>query len=113
MRNKARNAYNPFKDYWAWIVYGLFFGCVVLNAIIRPTLAKGLGGEQIRRGASVRGSDRWWIFDDATRRDHPWLTDFLTWSDGQIAMACLGLIAILLMAGWLTNRLKGRGRQKR
>lgn len=100
--------YNPFKDYRAWAIYGPFVAAVMLNAIVRPSLATRLGGELVSRGGSTRGNDRWWVFDDAIRADHHWLTGFLSLSDGLIGIGCFALIAILLSGGWLANRLKAR-----
>lgn len=80
--------------------------CVILNALIRPWLAGTIGGTVIRSGSSVRSNNRWWTFTETTQADHPWLTWFLSMSDGAVAMIALGLIAILLMMGWSVRRYK-------
>ena len=98
--------YNPLKDYWAWAIYGPIILCVIMNAIVRPYLGRQLGGELISRGASVRGIDRWWVFDDATRGAHPWLTNFLTRSDGEMAMICFAMVAVLCASGWVVAKFK-------
>lgn len=68
---------------------------VLLNGVVRPAMAERLGGEMIRRGASVRGSDTWWRFDAATRAEHPWQTGFLEMSHGAVAFTTLVVIAVL------------------
>jgi len=80
--------------------------CVVLNALVRPWLADGLGGKTVRSGASVRGSDRWWTFDAQTQVDHPVLTAFLHLSDGALAMLTFAVIAVLLIGIWVTDQLR-------
>lgn len=97
---------SPLPDYWTWVVCGSFAVGVVLNAVVRPFLAGRLGGEEIRRGAAVRGSDRWWVFDEATRAEHPWMTGFLERSDGQVGVTCLVLIVILILGRWAVKRLR-------
>lgn len=79
-----------------WYVIPLAVG-VLLNAVVRPVMAERLGGEMIRRGASVRGPDIWWTFDAATGADHPWQTGFLEMSHGAVAFATMGVIAVLFV----------------
>ena len=81
--------------------------CVALNAVVRPWLADGIGGELVRSGAAVRGSDRWWTFDAQTQVDHPALTAFLTLSDGALAMLTFAVIAVLLIGIWAMDRIRG------
>ncbi|MEN5170496.1 hypothetical protein ABE444_13070 [Brevundimonas pondensis] len=79
-----------------WYVIPLAIS-VLLNGVVRPIMAERLGGEMIRRGASVRGSDIWWAFDAATRAEHPWQTSFLEMSHGAVALVTLGVIAVLFV----------------
>ncbi len=79
-----------------WYVIPLAIG-VLLNAVLRPVMAERLGGEMIRRGAGVRGSDTWWTFDAATRAEHPWQTGFLEMSHGAVAFATMGVIVVLFV----------------
>jgi hypothetical protein len=79
-----------------WYVIPLAIA-VVLNAVVRPVMAERLGGEMIRRGAGVRGSDTWWTFDAATRAAHPWQTGFLEMSHGTVAFVTMGVIAVLFV----------------
>lgn len=79
---------------------------VLLNAIVRPMMAERLGGEMIRRGAAVRGSDRWWVFDAATKAEHPYQTAFLEASDGVMAMWGFVGVAIVICGLWLYSRFK-------
>lgn len=83
---------------------------VILNALVRPFLAEGLHGRLVRPAGSVRGGDRWWEFDAATRADHPVLTGFLHLSDGAIGMAALGLAALAVMGLWIVERSRSRRR---
>lgn len=78
---------------------------VALNAVIRPGLAHMLGGTVVRRGASVRGSDRWWEFDAATSEAHPLLTDFLSTSDGAVSILMFLAIGLLFLWRWLDRKL--------
>lgn len=84
------------------------FVYVALNAVLRPWLAEILGGVLVRSGSTVRGSNRWWSFKEATQVEHRVLTWFLSCSDGAIAMITFGLIALLLITGWITGRLGSR-----
>jgi hypothetical protein len=77
--------------------------CTVLNALIRPWLADNISGTIVRSGSSARSNNRWWIFDETTRTDHPLLTWFLSTSDGAVAMAAFGLIVLLLLIGWIVD----------
>ena len=86
---------------------------VILNALVRPFLADGLPGRLVRRAGSVRGGDRWWEFDEATRADHPLLTAFLHLSDGAIGMAALGLAVLAVMGLWVVERSQRRGTASR
>lgn len=79
-----------------WYVIPLAIA-VLLNAVVRPFMAERLGGEMIRRGASVRGPDTWWTFDAATGAEHPWQTGFLEMSHGAVAFATLVVIAVLFV----------------
>ena len=89
----------------AALVVPLFI-CVALNALIRPWLAGTLGGTLVQSGHAVRGPDRWWNFDSATRVEHPLLTGFLSLSDGALAMLTFAVIALLLLAIWVVGRLR-------
>lgn len=80
---------------------------VILNSLVRPWLADMIDGQPVRHGSAVRGSDRWWTFDAQTQIDHPQLTAFLTWSDGAIGMLTLAIVALLLLAIWVVDRLVG------
>lgn len=84
------------------------FGCTAANALLRPWLAGTLGGTVVRSGASVRGPDRWWTFDAATRVEHPFLTSFLTLSDGALGMLTFALIVILLLGLWIFGLITKR-----
>ena len=84
----------------------LFVG-VVLNGLVRPWLADELDGKLVRHGGAVRGSDRWWTFDAQMQIDHPQLTAFLTLSDGTIGFVTLAIVALLLLAIWVADRLGG------
>ena len=86
-----------------WYVIPLAIG-VLLNAVVRPAMAERLGGEMIRRGASVRGPDTWWAFDAATRAEHPWQTGFLEMSDGAVAFATLAVITVLFVGRFFVLR---------
>lgn len=79
-----------------WYVIPLAIA-IVLNAVVRPVMADRLGGEMIRRGASVRGPDTWWTFDAATRAAHPWQTGFLEMSHGAVAFVAMVVIAVLFV----------------
>lgn len=85
-----------------WYVVPLAIG-VLLNGVVRPIMAERLGGEMIRRGASVRGSDTWWTFDAATRAEHPWQTGFLEMSHGAVALVTLAVIAVMFVWRWLAR----------
>ncbi|KKC35345.1 hypothetical protein WH87_17385 [Devosia epidermidihirudinis] len=91
----------------AAVVVPLFM-CTALNALLRPWLAERLGGTLVLFGNAVRGPDRWWSFDAATRADHPVLTGFLSTSDGALAMMTFALIALLLIGGWAFARIHRR-----
>lgn len=92
--------------FWKWAIIVPLFTGVVLNKLVRPHFAEALGGVEVRRGASVRGGDRWWVFDDAIRTEHPWLTEFLTWSDGRIGLSMFGLVGVFLIAGWVVAAVR-------
>ena len=77
---------------------------VALNALVRPALARSLGGVQHGSGAGVRSQDTWWSFDVAVQQAHPLLTQFLTISNGLVAMWVLGLTIALLLARWVVLR---------
>ncbi|ALE04324.1 hypothetical protein AL755_01045 (plasmid) [Arthrobacter sp. ERGS1:01] len=79
---------------------------ILLNALVRPGLARALGGERHATGAGVRSRDVSWTFDPATTAEHPVLTAFLGPSDGLIAMCALALTAVLLATRWLVVRRK-------
>lgn len=79
---------------------------VLLNAIVRPSLAAQLGGTMRSSGGSVRGQDRWWEFDAVTRADHPMLTGFLSTSDGAIAMVMIGLMLVCFAWRFLDPRIR-------
>ena len=81
---------------------------VAINALIRPGLARLLGGEQHSSGASVRSHDTWWTFDPVVVQEHPVLTTFLTTSDGVVGVWILGGTALLLTGRWLTLRYRSR-----
>lgn len=70
---------------------------VLVNAVVRPFMASALNGEMVRKGASVRGSDTYWVFDAVTRSEHPWQTRFLETSDGALALVTLAVIAVLFV----------------
>ena len=82
----------------------LFVG-IVLDSLVRPWLADMIGGKPVRHGSAVRGSDRWCTFDAQTQIDHPRLTAFLTLSDGAIGFVALAIVALLLLAIWVADRL--------
>ena len=44
-------------------------------------------------------------FDAQTQIDHPRLTAFLTLSDGAIGFVALAIVALLLLAIWVADRL--------
>lgn len=71
---------------------------VLLNAIVRPNLARELGGRR-RAWSNTRGSDNWYEFPPETQREHPLLTGFLSWHDGAVAMIALGTVVALCL-GW-------------
>jgi len=96
----------PRFKFWNLAIIVPLFAGAILNMLVRPYLAEGLGGTEVRKGASVRGGDRWWTFDEATRQDHPWLTQFLTWSDGQIGLLMLVLVAVCLATGWMVATVR-------
>lgn len=83
---------------------------VLLNGLVRPFLADELRGRLVRRGASVRGGDRWWEFDEATRATDPVLTGFLQMSDGAVGMAVLGLAVLAVIGLWIVERVRRRGK---
>ncbi|MDR6867043.1 hypothetical protein J2Y69_001642 [Microbacterium resistens] len=93
-----------------------FFACfvgplgvgVLLNGLVRPSLAHDLDGIRHAHGASVRGSDVYWEFDAATQAAHPFLTGFLETSDGVVGMCALGLVVVLLLGRWALRRLRSR-----
>ncbi|MGO3886894.1 MAG: hypothetical protein ACTJHU_11415 [Mycetocola sp.] len=64
---------------------------VLLNAVVRPALAASLNGERRTVGSSARSHNGWWEFTASVREEHLFLTDFLTASDGQVAVIVLGL----------------------
>lgn len=77
---------------------------VLLNALVRPWLAGTLQAEEVRSGASVRGSDRWWVADPAAAHDSPALAAFLRMSDGAIGMAALACCVAIAITMWLVGR---------
>lgn len=77
---------------------------VALNALIRPALARSLGGVQHGSGTGVRSQDTWWSFDVAVQEAHPWLTQFLTFSNGLVAIWVLLLTVALLAVRWVVLR---------
>ncbi|GAA2448384.1 hypothetical protein [Agromyces soli] len=81
---------------------------VLLNAVIRPWLAAGIGGERRSSGSGVRSNDTWWRFDPATQAEHPLLTGFLETSDGAIAMLALGATVVLLLGRWAVRAVRAR-----
>ncbi len=95
-------------SYSAVAVVGPLFAGVALNAVIRPHLAERLGGVMVRTGSGVRSSNRWWTFHDATQVEHPTLTWFLSCSDGAISMIIFGMMALLLLVGWIIGHFKAR-----
>jgi hypothetical protein len=82
--------------------------CVLLNSLVRPGLARAIGGERHSTGAGVRSQDVTWMFDPATTVEHPFLTAFLATSDGQIAMGALTTTAVLLVARSLIVRWRAK-----
>lgn len=80
----------------------------ILNGAIRPLLASTVDATQIRSGAAVRGSDRWWEVDPGIASDHPVLTDFLRFSDGAIGMIALGCCAAIAITLWIRGRIRSR-----
>ncbi len=78
--------------------------CVLLNALVRPGLARALGGERRSVGAGVRSNNISWTFGPGTTAEHPVLTAFLSPSDGAIAMCALAASAVLLTGRWLIVR---------
>ena len=81
---------------------------VALNALVRPALARSLGGVQHKSGAGVRSQDTWWSFDAGVQEAHPLLTQFLTISNGLVAMWVLALTMALLLARWVFIRRRRR-----
>lgn len=77
---------------------------VLLNALVRPGLARALGGERHSTGSGVRSRDASWTFGSATAAEHPFLTAFLVCSDGQIGIVILAITVVLLTARWLIVR---------
>lgn len=76
---------------------------VAINGLIRPFLANMLNGRLVRKGASVRGGDRWWEFDEATRATHPLLTGFLQMSDGIVGLVALALVVLAVTGLWVVE----------
>lgn len=81
---------------------------VLLNALVRPGLARALGGERHSTGNGVRSQDVSWTFSPATVTEHPVLTAVLGPSDGQVAMCTLALTALVLTARWLIVRKRAK-----
>ncbi|RLP77497.1 hypothetical protein D9V32_03355 [Mycetocola tolaasinivorans] len=79
---------------------------VILNALVRPGLARSLGGEQHVVGGAVRSRDVWWTFTPEIERQHPVLTTFLGYSDGLIAMCVLASIVVIFLVRWVVRRRK-------
>lgn len=77
---------------------------VFLNALLRPGLARALGGQRHSTGSSSRSRDVAWTLCPATVTEHPVLTAVLGPTDGQVAMCALALTATLLTARWLVVR---------
>ena len=86
--------------------------CTILNALIRPWLANRIGGTVVRSGSSTRGNNRWWTFDETALAEHPFLTGFLSTSDGAIAMASFGAVIILLLVGWMIKVVYAKAKPK-
>ena len=82
---------------------------VILNAIVRPTLAAQLGGSRRQHFTNFRSSDGWWEFDAATRDAHPVLTRFLELSDGALAMMLLVVAAAIAVTLLLFERRRAVG----
>ncbi|UCR89551.1 hypothetical protein [Mycetocola spongiae] len=93
----------PGAGFLACLIAPLAAG-VLLNALIRPGLARALGGERHSTGAGVRSNNVLWTFDPDTTAEHPILTALLTPSDGAVAAAMLALTALLLTGHWLITR---------
>lgn len=83
---------------------------VLMNALVRPALAKRLGGERMHSTTTAKSADGWWAFDAATRDAHPTLTAFLEFSDGALAMSMLGVAAIAAIAYLMADRRRERAR---
>lgn len=85
---------------------------IVLNSLVRPALAAGIGGAREQTYTGHRSSDGWWEFDTAARAAHPVLTGFLEMTDGAIAVAGLGGAAVCCAALLLAGALSRQGSQR-
>lgn len=83
---------------------------IAMNALVRPALAERLGGERMRSTTTAKSSDGRWVFDAATRAEHPALTAFLEFSDGALAMSLLGVAVIAAVAVLAADRLGASAR---
>ncbi|WP_125100312.1 hypothetical protein [Leucobacter chromiireducens] len=86
---------------------------VLLNAIVRPWLATLIEAEEIRRGASVRGSDRWWVPTHQSAAEHPAISWFLSVSDGALAGALLLSCGVIALAMYARRRAERRRAERR
>lgn len=84
---------------------------VLCNAVVRPALAHGLGGERRTSGNAVRGHDTWWEFDEAVRAAHPVLTHLLSLHDSLYALLGLAGAAIAVATLFVLDRRKRRRAQ--
>ncbi|GAA1606261.1 hypothetical protein [Leucobacter chromiireducens] len=86
---------------------------VLLNAIVRPWLATFIDAEEIRRGTSVRGSNRWWEPTPQSVAEHPVISWFLSVSDGALAGVLLASCGLIAIAMWLCGRIARRRGERR
>ena len=85
---------------------------VLLNAVVRPLIAGAIGATELRSGASVRGSDRWWIADPGAAAAHPFLAAFLRVSDGAIGVAVLLTCAVIAVTIWARGRRRAAAERR-
>ncbi len=77
---------------------------VLLNAIVRPWLSTLIDAEEIRRGSSVRGSNRWWAASPESAAEQPAISWFLGVSDGAIAAVLMLSCGVIALAMWIRGR---------
>lgn len=99
----------PIFEYWVLLFFVPVGVVFLLNGVVRPLMESALGGTMVRTSNNIRRGDIWWMFDDATRADHPLLTGFLAdYSNGAIALTGVVTVIGLMTAGWVVKQVRSR-----